>query len=174
MKPTNTCSRGKINFNAFNDRLDIPLPCRLVEEGFPHYRLLEQRRMHQVLSRFPNREFYKGKLRDGAGTDLPLDARLPGLSKALKTIVAEHGSHSFDESRLYKAEATDADIRLHWVEVKGDRVRHPGTKSLCVREHVQVFFKMILPRLIECFRQMDKRVDEHVMIICAYTYAVSA
>ncbi|KAK0260293.1 hypothetical protein LTS09_005109 [Friedmanniomyces endolithicus] len=173
LKPTNTCSRGKINFNAFNDRLDIPLPCRLVDEGFPHYRLLEQRRMHQDLSRFPNREFYKGKLRDGAGTDLSLDARLPGLSKALKTVVAEHGSHSFDESRLYKAEATDADIRLHWVEVKGDRVRHPGTKSLCVREHVQVFFKMILPRLIECFRQMGKRVDEHVMVICAYTYAVS-
>ncbi|KAK1810468.1 hypothetical protein LTR12_015158 [Friedmanniomyces endolithicus] len=172
LKPTNTCSRGRINFNAFNDRLDIPLPCRLVEEGFPHYRLLEQRRMHQVLPRFPNREFYKGKLRDGAGTDLPLEAKLPGLSKALKAIVAEHGSHSFDESRLYKAEATDADIRLHWVEVKGDRVRHPGTKSLCVREHVQVFFKMILPRLIECFRQMDKRVDEHVMIICAYTYAL--
>ncbi|TKA51732.1 hypothetical protein B0A55_13356, partial [Friedmanniomyces simplex] len=30
----------------------------------------------------------------------------------------------------------------------------------------------ILPRLIECFRQMDKRVNEHVMIICAYSYAL--
>lgn len=44
--------------NPFSGRLDIPLPCRLVNEGFPCVRLIEQRRMvgsakledHEVLS----------------------------------------------------------------------------------------------------------------------------
>lgn len=45
LKPVNTCSTGKLQFNAFSERLDIPLPCRLVREGFPYVSLKEQQRM---------------------------------------------------------------------------------------------------------------------------------
>ncbi|KAK4888950.1 hypothetical protein LTR27_012230 [Elasticomyces elasticus] len=174
LKPTNTCSTGKVKFNAFNHRLDIPLPCRLVEEGFPHYPLREQRRMHESISRFPNREFYKGKLRDGPGTNLPLDLKFPGLSMTLKSIVAQSGMSGlgFAARKLYTTEATDADVRLHWIEVVGERIRHSATKSITVKEHIQVFFKKILPRLVQCFRLMGKRLEDHLMIICAYSYAL--
>ncbi|KAK3654018.1 hypothetical protein LTR56_003453 [Elasticomyces elasticus] len=171
LKPTNTCSTGKVNFNAFNHRLDIPLPCRLVEEGFPHYPLREQRRMHESISRFPNREFYNNKLRDGPGTDLPLDLKFPRLSATLKSIVAQCMPNN-QERGTYTRNATDADIRLHWIEVTGERIRHPATKSITVKEHVQVFFKKILPRLVQCFRLMGKRLEDHLMIICAYSYAL--
>lgn len=159
-------------FNPFADRLDIPLPCRLVREGFPCHRLLEQRRMNAAISAFPNREIYKGKLRDGVGTDATLDMKMPGLSLTLRSIIADFAFREPDVAKSYRITATDADVRLHWLEVKGERVRHPATKSICVKEHVDAFFKF-LPRLQAFFKFAGKRVDEHLMVICAYSYAVS-
>ena len=129
--------------------------------------------MHADISAFPNREIYDGKLRNGSGTDLALNVKLPGLSKTLKGIIAEFGMSNFQERRIYKLDATDADVRLHWIEVKGERVRHPATKSICVKEHVHVFFTKIFPRLLASFKLMGKRVDENLMIICAYGHTVS-
>ncbi|KAK3626304.1 hypothetical protein LTR56_019881 [Elasticomyces elasticus] len=173
LKPTNTCANGKVDFNAFNHRLDIPLPCRLVEEGFPHYRLLEQRRMHKSISRFPNNEFYNGKLRNGPGMSEPLDRDFPRLGDVLKSIVAEGGSMpSLEQRRYWKSHAEDEDARLHWVEVKGERVQHPASTSICVKEHTEVFMGKILPRLITYFKTMGLKLNDHVMVICAYSYAL--
>ena len=89
LKPTNTSAKGKIQFNALSDRLDIPLPCRLAEEGFPIYRLLEQRRMHASIAKFPNDKIYDGMLRNGPEMYRPLESVRPGMREALINILAK-------------------------------------------------------------------------------------
>jgi len=170
LPPTNTSAKGKkVQFNAFNNRLDIPLPSRLAREGFPCVRLLEQRRMHNTLADFPNREVYEGKLRNGPGTGGTLDeSELPGFGNVLLDIQAQDKS---DPSH-YKANATDDHARLAWIEVTGKRINHESTKSLCVKEHIDVFFKRIFPHLLAYFKQVNKNMGEYSMIICAYGHAV--
>ncbi|KAH9833625.1 AAA domain, partial [Teratosphaeria destructans] len=173
LRPTNTCSRGTVTFNAFNDRLNIDLPSRLVREGFPVYHLLEQRRMHRAISAFPNRHVYNNKLRDGPGTDAGLDEKLPGLKQVLINIQADHGIRDQSERKAYKYAANDAMARLHWVEVQhGERVRNPATQSICVHEHVDVFFAKIYPSLRDYFRRSGKKLSDNVMVICAYGFAL--
>ncbi|KAF2774488.1 hypothetical protein EJ03DRAFT_347084 [Teratosphaeria nubilosa] len=172
LRPTNTCSRGAVTFNAFNHRLNIDLPSRLVREGFPVYRLLEQRRMHRAISAFPNRHIYNSKLRDGPGTDADLDEKFPGLKQVLINIQADHGIPNRSERHIYKHVATDAMARLHWVEVHGKRIRNPASQSICVDKHVDVFFAKIYPSLRDYFGGSGKKLNENVMVICAYGFAL--
>lgn len=61
--------------------------------------------------------------------------------------------------------------RHHYIQVKGSRKPlHEGTPSVCVREHVDVFFDHIFPSLQEYFKE---KISENVMIICAYGASVS-
>lgn len=45
LKPTNTTSKGKLVFGQFTEQLDISLPTRLLNNGFPYVYLKEQQRM---------------------------------------------------------------------------------------------------------------------------------
>jgi hypothetical protein len=128
--------------------------------------------MNAAIAGFPNREIYNNKLRNGKGTDLSLNDKIPGLGVVLRSIIADYGIQNHDMRKSYRQTATDDDVRLHWLEVEGDRVRHPATKSICVKEHVKVFFDL-LPRLQAFFRFAELRFDEHIMIICAYSFAAS-
>ena len=74
-------------FNYYSDRLDISLPTRLIKESFPCHYLFEQRRMHPVLSDYPNREIYRGKLVNGPGRSASLNEQMPGLRKVLADVI---------------------------------------------------------------------------------------
>ncbi|KAK5119587.1 hypothetical protein LTR85_007416 [Meristemomyces frigidus] len=156
LKPTNTSSTGKVQFNAYSDRLDIALPCRLVREGFPCFRLLEQRRMHWVIASFPNVNFYEGNLRDGPGANSRLNDIKPGFRRQLSRILAGQDGQA--------------------IEVKGERRMAPS-RSMLVQEHVDFFFDWIFPKLREYFSQFTEkkdRMEDNVMIICAYSATLYA
>ncbi|KAK4548272.1 hypothetical protein LTR36_010142 [Oleoguttula mirabilis] len=175
LKPTNTSSKDKVQFNAYSDRLDVALPCRLVREGFPCFRLLEQRRMHWVVASFPNANFYDGKLRNGPGANERLDDIKPGFKRQLEMILAGQ-PHSNYLRQKFMAGANEEDVRLVWIEVKGER-RMAASRSMLVQEHVDVFFNHIFPKLRGYFSQFtDKKdmMEENVMIICAYSATLYA
>ncbi|KAK5167170.1 uncharacterized protein LTR77_007900 [Saxophila tyrrhenica] len=163
--PTNTSAKGRTQYNYFSDRLDIPLPNRLEQEGFPCFRLLEQRRMHEAISAFPNAIVYNGKLRNGPGMDVSLETHMPGLRQTLLDILA--GA----EGAASPLQLRDNDLRRHYFEVYGKRVEYE--KSIAVHEHIDVFMKDIFPKLFEFFRESGRSMKEDVMIICAYNYARS-
>lgn len=162
--PTNTSAKGKTQFNYFSDRLDIALPNRLEREGFPCHRLLEQRRMHEAISAFPNTIIYDGKLRDGPGMDVSLETHMPGLRQTLIDILGEARDPA-DSS------IPDNDLRRHYIEVYGRKVEYE--KSIAVHEHIDVFMEKIFPNLFKFFRASGRSMKEDVMIVCAYNYAVS-
>ncbi len=166
--PTNTSSRGRTQYNYYSDRLDIPLPNRLEMEGFPCHRLLEQRRMHEAISAFPNTIVYEGKLRDGPGMDVSLEAHMPGLREVLLDIVSSASIPAGGQSTPW---LTDNDLRRHYIEVYGRKVEYE--KSVAVLEHIDVFMVQIFPKLFKFFRASGRSMKEEVMIICAYNYAVS-
>ena len=58
LEPTNTCAKGRVQFNPFNERLNIPLLSRLKREGFPCVELVEQHRMNHHISAWPSKNFY--------------------------------------------------------------------------------------------------------------------
>jgi superfamily I DNA and/or RNA helicase len=128
--------------------------------------------MHKSISAFPNREIYRSKLRDGAGTSTSLDSKFPGLRDVLIGIQAQHGVRNSVAQEQYFEHATDDMARLHWIEAWGRRRRHPSTKSINVAEHVKVFFDSILPPIQAYFMANGKNVQDHVMIICAYSWAL--
>lgn len=150
----------------------MPLPTRLVQEGFPCYYLREQRRMHEAISSFPNRKIYDGRLRDGPGMDSALDAYIPGLRDTLEIIVANEIADEGEAARFSQT-VTDNDLRRHYIEVTGNRFPHPATKSLAVREHTAVFFDKIFPGLQILMKDAGKSMHDEVMIICAYNHQVS-
>ncbi|KAK3680639.1 hypothetical protein LTR37_021127 [Vermiconidia calcicola] len=170
LQPPNTSAKGETQFNYFSDRLDIPLPNRLVQEGYPCHFLLEQRRMHSAISSFPNRKIYGGKLRNGPDMNVTINEQMPGLRNVLVDIIAEEITNPAKQDRFRKI-VSDADLRRHYVEVKGTRVPHESTKSMIVHEHIDVFFNKIFPKLREYFRSNDKSMNKHVMIICGYNFA---
>lgn len=167
LQPTNTSAKGKVVFNTFSDRLDIALPVRLVREGFPCYRLLEQRRMHSSIAAFPNDVIYSGTLRNGPGMDDTLEQRKPGFSSVLSGILLQSTSLTSFERQEYQDASADAKLRLHWIEVNGKRDRNI-IGSLFVTNHVKMFFKNIYPMLRTFFDQRDEPMGASIMIICAY------
>ncbi|KJY02467.1 hypothetical protein TI39_contig50g00005 [Zymoseptoria brevis] len=178
LQPTNTCIRDHnrdtgvhTQYNAYFDRLDISLPCRLVAEGFPFVRLKEQRRMHKCLSDFPNRKVYNGELRDGPGMDKSLEAVRPGLLAVLTDIIAGSAALSLPEREAYLAEASEEKARLHWIEVEGDREKNQS-QSWKTENHVQVFFSEIYPKLLAYFKGRQEKMSEFVMLICSYSFTI--
>lgn len=171
LKPTNTSAKEKIQFNAYSNRLDIALPCRLVREGFPCYRLREQRRMHTTIASFPNNKFYDGELRNGPGTSKVLDAVKPGLQCQLEMILGGQ-PYSNRRRQYFMGGAHENDVRLVWLEVNGRREMAPS-RSMIVQAHVDVFFNWVFPKLHGYFKQSTENMEDNVMIICAYSATVS-
>lgn len=174
LQPTNTSSKGAVVFNPFSARLNISLPVRLVGEGFPCYRLVEQRRMHSSLAAFPNHKIYNDLLRNGPGMNDNLEMRKPGFAKVLSKILLQSRSLTPLEREQYETQllSSDTKLRLHWIEVAGTRKVHPVTCSSTVTEHVDVFFKTIYYELSDYFQRIKEKMGKHVMIICAYSYAL--
>lgn len=173
LQPVNTSAKGKVKFNYFSDRLNISLLARLVREGFPHHRLLEQRRMHSSIAAFPNRTIYGGLLRNGPGTDVVLEMRLPGFWKALSEIIVQSTSITTREQQYYEDSSADMKLRLHWIEVDGKREPEVNANSsMIVRSHVAVFFRTIYPALREFFDRTEQKMADHIMVICGYSYAL--
>lgn len=161
-----------MQFNAYNDRLDISLPCRLAREQFPCFRLLEQRRMHHTISGFPNINFYDGGLRNGPNTNNVLDRIKSGLQHQLEMILGGQPHSVIKRNHFISGNATEDDVRLVWIEVRGRREVSPN-HSMIVQEHVDVFFKSIFPKLHGYFKAKKSKMEENVMIICAYSATVS-
>ena len=172
LKPTNTCAKDRVQFNAYNDRLDIALPCRLVKEGFPVFRLLEQRRMHHTISAFPNINFYEGGLRNGPNTNNMLERVKPGLQYQLEMILGGQPHSVIGRNRFKTRTAHENDVRLVWIEVLGRR-EMTANHSMIVQEHVDVFFEWIFPKLHGYFKNEKSKMEDNVMIICAYSATVS-
>lgn len=167
-------SKSDAVFNPFNERIDNPLPCRLIREGFPYFRLREQRRMNEQIAAFANHEIYDNELRNGPGTNVRLGELKFGLRTVLADIIATNGlAGSGIHCTRYLDHATSADVRLHYIQVKGRRKVHPAKKSVVVEEHVDVFFEKILPPLQAFFMNRNEKLEDNLMIICAYGYAVS-
>ena len=174
LPPPNTSAKDrKANamFNYFYERLDMPLPNRLVEEGFPCYYLVEQRHMHRTISDFPNRKIYGGKLRDGPGMDISLEEQMPGLPEVLRNIIMREFRQSANRERFTR-EKNDDDLRRFYIQVDGERFASEATGSMAVAEHVEVFFKKIFPDLQAYFKRTGKSMNKEVMIICAYNHQV--
>ena len=127
--------------------------------------------MHSAISSFPNRKIYGGKLRNGPDMNVTIDEQMPGLRNILVDIISDEITNPAKQDRFRKI-VSDADLRRHYVEVKGTRVPHESTKSMIVHEHIDVFFNKIFPKLREYFRSNDKSMNKHVMIICGYNFAV--
>jgi hypothetical protein len=103
---------------------------------------------------------------------MSLNEQMTGLREVLADIIA--GSiESSDERAKFKKDVSDDDLRRHYIEVTGERVKHPGTRSSAVVEHVDVFFNKIFPKLQKYFRETRKSMAKEIMIICAYGYAAS-
>lgn len=164
LTPTNTSAKGKIQFNAFCSRLNIPLPCRLVREGFPCFRLREQHRMHSTISAFPNTSFYEGQLRDGPTTNNDLDV---GIKTVLQQILVGETAAAGPSQCL-----ADNQARLAWIEITGRRLTHEALQSKYVQEHIDYFFGRIFPRLRLFCHETEQRLKDHLLVICAYKAAV--
>lgn len=128
--------------------------------------------MHPVLSDFPNRKVYFGKLKDAPGRRITINEEMPGLREVLVEIIS--GTISDAEQRDdFREEVTDDDLRRHYVQVKGRRTMNEVTMSKAVVEHVDVFFQKIFPKLQAYFKKVGKSMEREVLVICAYGYAVS-
>ncbi|KAK4548249.1 hypothetical protein LTR36_010119 [Oleoguttula mirabilis] len=170
LKPVNPGAGRKLQFNMFSERLAIPLPSRLVREGFQHVSLREQQRMHPVLSDFPSDEFYDALLRNAPRVHGSLDIVRPGMIDAaldpiLRKVLSESEKARYTDGRL-----SEELYRLHYFEIVGERVQHPESCSSVVKEHVEVFFREMFPHLQSYF---GDRTEEDLMIICGHGYAAS-
>lgn len=77
-RPVFTGSQGATQFNEYRRRLEVSLPSRLVEEGFPTGELIIQRRSHPALTQFLKSRIYP-RLEDHPSTDGPLEVTLAGM-----------------------------------------------------------------------------------------------
>lgn len=174
LSPVNTCSKDKLVFNPFLDRLNIALPRRLIREGFPYFVLREQRRMNECIAAFPNQEIYHGELRNGPEAKSRLNDRKPGLARVLTDIISDHGTFATERERQdYREEVHDHKARLHYIEVQGNRIAKTGSRSMIVEKHLDTFFDVILPPLRAYFKRRGESVEDNLMVICAYGAAVS-
>lgn len=165
LEPTNTCAKGRVQFNPFSERLNIPLLSRLKREGFPCVELVEQHRMSHHISSWPSKNFYGSGMRDGEGTKGTLADKQPGLFACLKSILIGAGSTSFGAPSSEAKE--DKSIRTHYLELRG--TRDNSKKSAFVQEHVHVFFDRIYWKLRAYY---GEKMEEQCMIIVAYKGAM--
>ncbi|GIZ38434.1 hypothetical protein CKM354_000185100 [Cercospora kikuchii] len=166
--PVNTCSSEKFQIALYLDRLNISLLSRLINQGFPHNKLLEQHRMHPAISKNPNEMFYDGMLIDAPAVKCDLNSALPGFSTILHNIVAQSFSAGAPRA-AYLQNATDAQARLHWIEMAVAKVSFVKG-SQAILDHINLFFDKIFPQLQKYF---GKRMHKEVMIIAAYSNALN-
>lgn len=168
-------------FSTFPHRESISLFARLKAEGFPCTELKEQHRMvglrvnsklfaklmiiqNQCISRFIFENFYPEGMRNSPEMRIPLIKDEPVLFECLQQFIR-------DSSGKPALQLKGADLRTHYLQIKGVRKQEPDSGSSYVREHIQVFFNTIFWYLHAYY---GKRMQENVMIIAAYGYAVSS
>lgn len=100
-------------------------------------------------------------MRNAPCTFATLDEKLPGLRACLLQFFRE-------TSGSMHAEFNDRDIRTHYIEIAGTRIKSDSGSSV-VREHIQVFFNTIFWYLHAYY---GKDMERNVMIIVAYREAV--
>ena len=148
--------------------LDISWMERLIAEYFPHSELRIQYHMASVLSDFPNRKFYDARLQSAPKTLQPLKS---ALRKGLHGIIAQTIPY-FPNRKAYKTDATDAQARLHWLEMPvatGDNVSKKG-KSTALLLHIRIFMSQVFPDLQALF---GANMHKEVMVIAAYGHALA-
>lgn len=163
LEPTNTCSKGKVTFNPFLERLSIPFMTRLKREGFPCTELKEQHRMSSRISEWPSKNFYPPGMRDGPNTHRLLSEKQRGLYECMKKILASVGTKL--PADLTEQEEDKA-VRARYLEVYGRRDN--SARSAVVREHAKAFFEHCYPYLRAYY---GTKTNDEVMIICAYKEA---
>ena len=96
---------------------------------------------------------------------------MPGLSDVLHGIIESSVTYC-DDGMLeqYRASKTDEKARHAYIQVAGERLQGDDGTSSYVQEHIDVFFKRIFPALQTYF---GPKTSKNLMIICAYTAAVS-
>lgn len=171
LRPPNKSADRKVQYNHYLKRLDISLPLRLKREGWPCFELKEQYRMHACIADFPNRNIYDGQLRNGPVTYKTLEQTTPGLRAVLLDIIMEYGTEGDVDPSQYRLTASDAELRLHWIEVYGQRVK--DRSPWAVKEHSDVVLNQIMPQLCKYFNDKGEKTSESLMIIAAYNYQVS-
>ncbi|SMR52371.1 unnamed protein product [Zymoseptoria tritici ST99CH_3D1] len=168
LRPPNKSADRKVQYNHYLKRLDISLPLRLKREGWPCFELKEQYRMHACIADFPNRNIYDGQLRNGPVTYKTLEQTTPGLRAVLLDIIMEYGTEGDVDPSQYRLTASDAELRLHWIEVYGQRVK--DRSPWAVKEHSDVVLNQIMPQLCKYFNDKGEKTSESLMIIAAYNY----
>lgn len=97
---------------------------------------------------------------------------MPGLNDILHRII--YKSYSTVNTTLsadhYWNNRTDEKARHHYLEVQGQRRSGDDGTSKYVQEHIDVFFKHVFPSLQDYWQG---ETSKNLMIICAYTAAVS-
>ncbi|KAI6816279.1 hypothetical protein KC365_g15540 [Hortaea werneckii] len=165
LNPTNTNAKtkeGRPRFNPYSDRWSLPLPTRLVRQGFPYVALRTQMRMHKDLASFVSRCFYEGTLANGIGTDITLEEREPGLQKVLTRIIADQITDPAAAEK-YLEDESEEKARQHWVELSEKdigRYIENGRGSRCFEAFADVFFDSIFPSLHKHF---GDRLEANVM-----------
>lgn len=123
--------------------------------------------MNQHIAAFVNEHIYGNTLKNGPEAQTALQDLKPGLQRALDLILDRCKKKASDPGRGV------SDCRLQWIEVRGLRESRPPHDSMIVEKHVDVFFDKILPILQEYFVAREEKVEDHLMVICAYSAAVS-
>ncbi|KAI7371119.1 hypothetical protein KC354_g790 [Hortaea werneckii] len=166
LNPTNTNAKtkeGRPRFNPYSDRWSLPLPTRLVRQGFPYVALRTQMRMHKDLASFVSRSFYEGTLANGIGTDITLEEREPGLQKVLTRIIADQITDPAT-AKKYLEDESEAKARQHWIELNEDDIGDVSSygHSVCYEAFADVFFDSIFPGLHEHFGdKLEANVMKH-------------
>ncbi|KAF7198435.1 Helicase SEN1 [Pseudocercospora fuligena] len=169
LAPVNTCETRGVQFNPFAERCDKSLIGRLIRGGYPCIHLKEQQRMHPVLSRFPNAEFYHGELEDAEITTRLLDDVEPGLKDVLDGIIARC-FHTEAGQVSYLENATDEQARLHYFDLGIHDIFKNDKKSIAIPEHIDAFFELAFPALQGHFQD---RMNQLVTVIAGYGHAKS-
>lgn len=117
--------------------------------------------MHPCLSKFPNKAFYGGTLKDSSGVQRHLDEVKPGLSAVLHGIFAKHIS-SLTARKEYLDNAIDTQARLHYIAMPGHAKSFTESRSRKIQGHIEIFTNQIFPDLQTFF---GSSMEEDVMLI---------
>jgi hypothetical protein len=162
LKPVVFGNHGKTDSNQYLEQLQRPLFTRLIKNGYPHHELVEQSRMHEELTRFPNEHVYDNKLRSADCCRRSLEEDLPGIKTcAIHPLFVSVG---VKEPWLTYADR-DSYLRLHCFQVQ-DKVSTGPNKSKVNHAEVQFYVQKILARQIEYFKE---NTSKECLVITGYS-----